>query len=63
MANFIEKLFRIDQRVLKKYDKMADNVIAYEEEMAKLSDEELQEFIDTGMLSLEHISLYTDGIL
>ena len=42
MANFIEKLFRVDERVLKKYDKMADNVLAYEEEMSKLSDEELQ---------------------
>jgi len=42
MANFIEKLFRVDERVLKKYDKMADHVLAYEETMAKLSDEELQ---------------------
>ena len=42
MANFIEKLFRVDERVLKKYSKMADHVLAYEEEMAKLSDEELQ---------------------
>ena len=42
MANFIEKLFRVDERVLKKYSKMADHVLAYEEEMQKLSDEELQ---------------------
>ena len=42
MANFIEKLFRVDERVLKKYSKMADHVLAYEEEMKKLSDEELQ---------------------
>ena len=42
MANFIEKLFRVDERVLKKYSKMADHVLAYEEEMSKLSDEELQ---------------------
>ena len=42
MANFIEKLFRVDQRVLKKYEKMADHVLAYEEEMAKLTNEELQ---------------------
>ncbi len=42
MANFIEKLFRVDERVLKKYSKMADKVLAYEEEMAKLSNEELQ---------------------
>ena len=42
MANFIEKLFRVDERVLKKYSKMADHVLAYEEEMSKLSNEELQ---------------------
>ena len=42
MANFIEKLFRVDERVLKKYSKMADHVLAYEDQMAKLSDEELQ---------------------
>jgi len=42
MANFIEKLFRVDERVLKKYSKMADHVLAYEEEMSKLTDEELQ---------------------
>ena len=42
MANFIEKLFRVDERVLKKYSKMADHVLAYEDEMAKLTDEELQ---------------------
>ena len=42
MANFIEKLFRVDERVLKKYSKMADKVLAYEEEMAKLSNEEIQ---------------------
>jgi len=42
MANFIEKLFRVDERVLKKYSKMADHVLAYEDEMSKLSDEELQ---------------------
>jgi preprotein translocase subunit SecA len=42
MANFIEKLFRVDERVLKKYSKMADNVLAYEEQMKNLTDEELQ---------------------
>ena len=42
MANFIEKIFRVDERVLKKYSKMADKVLAYEDEMAKLSNEELQ---------------------
>ena len=42
MANFIEKLFRVDQRVLHKYSKEADKVLSYEKEMRTLSDDELR---------------------
>ncbi|MCF0118095.1 MAG: DEAD/DEAH box helicase, partial [Bacilli bacterium] len=42
MANFIEKLFRVDERVLHKYQKEADKVLAFEEQMRALSDEELR---------------------
>ena len=42
MANFIEKLFRIDARILKKYDKEADKVLALEDQMKALSDDELK---------------------
>ena len=42
MANFIEKIFRVDERVLKKYEKEAEKVMAFEETMSKLSDEELR---------------------
>ena len=42
MANFIEKLFRIDQRVLNKYKKEAKKVLALDEQMRALSNEELQ---------------------
>ena len=42
MGNFIEKLFRVDARVLKKYSHEADKVIAYEKEMRALSDEDLR---------------------
>ena len=42
MGNFIEKLFRVDARVLKKYSHEADKVIDYEKEMRALSDEELR---------------------
>ncbi|MCQ2798523.1 MAG: preprotein translocase subunit SecA [Bacilli bacterium] len=42
MANFIEKLFRIEQRELNKYSREADRVMAYDEEMTALTDEELQ---------------------
>ncbi|MCR5332743.1 MAG: preprotein translocase subunit SecA [Bacilli bacterium] len=42
MANFIEKLFRVDQRVLNKYSREADKVLAYEDTMRALSDDELR---------------------
>ena len=42
MANFIEKLFRVDARVLKKYSREADRVLEYENEMRALSDEDLK---------------------
>ena len=47
---FLEKLFRFDERALKKYAKEADKVIAYEKTIAALTDDELkaktQEFKD-----------------
>ncbi len=42
MANFIEKLFRVDQRVTKHYEKQALKVLAFEEEMRNLSNEQLR---------------------
>ena len=39
---FLEKLFRIDQTAFNKIEKKARGVFDYEEEMAKLSNEELQ---------------------
>ena len=42
MENFIEKLFRVDARVLKKYSREADRVLEYENEMRALSDEDLK---------------------
>ena len=38
----IDKIFRFDQRALKKIKKESEKVIAYENEMANLSDEELK---------------------
>jgi hypothetical protein len=32
MANFIEKMFRFDQRILKKYFRESEKVLAYEQE-------------------------------
>ncbi len=43
MANFIEKLFRFDERAISKYSREADRVIAFEKEMAACSDDELKE--------------------
>ena len=42
MGNAIEKLFGIDKRILKKYDKQARKVESYANEMAALSDEQLK---------------------
>lgn len=42
MSNFIEKVFRIDQRILKKYKNQAKKVMALEDTMKALSDEELR---------------------
>ena len=42
MANFIEKIFRFEARILKKYEREAEKVMAYEEEMKALSDDELR---------------------
>ena len=42
MANFIEKIFRFEARTLKKYEREAEKVMAYEEEMKALSDDELR---------------------
>ena len=42
MANFIEKIFRIVQRVTKHYERQATKVLAFEETMRKMSDDELR---------------------
>ncbi len=42
MSNVIEKIFRIDQRILKKYDKQARKVEHYAKSMAALTDDELR---------------------
>ncbi len=39
---FLDKLFRIDQRALNKIKKQSANVLAYEQKIAALSDEELK---------------------
>ena len=42
MANIIESIFRFEKRELNRYMKEAERVMAYEEEIAKLSDDELR---------------------
>ena len=42
MGNIIEKMFRLDAKILKKYSKQADQVIALQDEISKLSDDELR---------------------
>lgn len=43
MANFLEKLFRFDARALKRYERQAEKVLSYADEMKALSDDELRE--------------------
>ncbi len=42
MGSWLNKLFRVDKRHIARIEKDSLGVLAYEEEMAKLSDEELQ---------------------
>jgi preprotein translocase subunit SecA len=42
MGSFLNKLFKVDERYLKKIEKRAEAVLALEEEYAALTDEELQ---------------------
>ena len=42
MGNWLDKLLRVDERALKKIERSALKVMAYEEEMRALTDEELQ---------------------
>ena len=42
MSNVIEKIFRLDARILKKYRNQAKKVMSFEEEMRNLSDDELR---------------------
>ncbi len=42
MSNLIEKIFRVDERILKKYKKEVKAVNKYAEAMSKLTDEELR---------------------
>ena len=62
MANIFEKIFHFEKRELNRYAREADRVIAYEEEIRKLSDDELraktkffQEQLREGKVTLEDI--------
>ena len=43
MANIIEKIFHLEKRELNRYAREADRVIAYEDEIAALTDDQLRE--------------------
>ena len=42
MGNVIEKIFRVDQHILKKYEKEAKKVMALADDMKKLTDDQLR---------------------
>ena len=42
MANIIEKIFHLEKRELNKYYRESEQVLAYDEAMSKLTDDELR---------------------
>ena len=70
MGSFLNKLFKVDERYLKKIEKRAEAVLALEEEYAALSDEELQaktpyfkQYIQDGVAQGKTWKEVTDEIL
>ena len=70
MGSFLNKLFKVDERYLKKIEKRADAVLALEEEYAALSEEELkaktpyfQKYIQDGLAQGKTCKEVTDEIL
>ena len=55
MGSFLNKLFKVDERYLKKIEKRAEAVLALEEEYAALSEEELSYEINQDVYNLECI--------
>ena len=43
MANIIDKIFKFDKKMLNKYKAQSEKVLAYEKEMAELTDEQLKD--------------------
>ena len=70
MGSFLNKLFKVDERYLKKIEKRAEAVLALEEEYAALSEEELkaktpyfQKYIQDGLAQGKTCKEVTDEIL
>ena len=63
MSNFIEKLFGLDKRTLKKYDRQARKVEALAETMRALSDDEIWKVdssFDKVKFNTEAFNLYKE---
>ena len=70
MGSFLNKLFKVDERYLKKIEKRAEAVLALEEEYAALSEEELKaktpyfkQYIQEGLAQGKTCKEVTDEIL
>ncbi len=70
MGSFLNKIFKVDERYLKKIEKRAEAVLELEEEYAALSDEELQaktpyfkQYIQDGLKEGKTCKEVTDEIL
>ena len=58
MGNVIEKIFRVDQHILKKYVKEAKKVLSLAEEMKKLSDDQLRAKQQNLKTDLKKVKLF-----
>ena len=70
MGSFLNKLFKVDERYLKKIEKRAEAVLALEEEYAALTDDELKaktpyfkQYIQDGLAQGKTCKEVTDEIL
>ena len=70
MGSFLNRLFKVDEKYLKKIEKRAEAVLALEEEYAALSDEELKaktpyfkQYIQDGLAQGKTCKEVTDEIL
>ncbi len=61
--SLLKKIFDFDERELRKFDKMADKIVALEEEYSKLKDKDLQKKTEEFKKRLEDGETFDDIII